>query len=397
MPKKLFDRRFAVHLLLFFIFNLLLYLFIVFFNSALPFQKNNYISNAHHFLPDPRIQNQPFNLLSGLAQFDSQWYMKIAMDGYSYIPQLPLRIEDKTRMQNLIYAFFPLYPLLVFFLNSVLVNIQLSAFLISNFILLLGFASLYLVLADLYSHQVAIKTSWLFYTFPFTIFFRSYYPEGLLVLLLIWLAYFILKQRWVSAGIILAFINITKGSVILINLLYLVLVIRQFLTHRFPLSRLLLLFILPIILFLIWSFFNFFTTGNPLYFSLVQSAWHTGTYPFPPWLYNLIQILNIKSLHFHYLHSSQVECTSVIILSFLLFVSYRRLNSLLWWISLIIFLTPLLVRDLSSYSRYQSVSFPIYIFLSQRLKSVFYYPLLVIFIVGLFLTSLFFVNWYWVG
>jgi hypothetical protein len=398
MRKNLFDRRFLFHFLLFCLFNFLLYLFIALYHSAVPFHRENYISNSHHFLTDPRIQNLPFNLLSGLAQYDSQWYMKIAVDGYTFSPQLPFNIKDKTQMQNLVYGFFPIYPLIISALNFILGNIQLSAFIISNFFLLSGFISLYLVVSDFYSPPLAIKASWLLYTFPFSIFFRSFYPEGLLVFLLIWFAYFLLKKKWFYAGLVLAFVNVTKGSVTLLNIFYFWIIIDEFLRRRFRITRLILLLFLPVITVLGWLFYNFMTTGNPFYFSYSQSLWATVPYPVSPLLYSLFQISDINHLQFHDFHSSQVECIAVLILAYLILISRRRLNHIFWWLSLAVFLTPLLIRgDLSSFSRYQSVSFPIFVYLSQKLRPALYYPLLIIFIIGLFWISLYFVNWYWVG
>lgn len=69
----------------------------------------------------------------------------------------------------------------------------------------------------------------------------------------------------------------------------------------------------------------------------------------------------------------------------------------LWWMSFLIWIAPLLLKDLMSYSRYQIISFPLFIFLAGNISGWKFYALCLVFLGLLLVTSLYFVNWQWVG
>jgi hypothetical protein len=92
-----------------------------------------------------------------------------------------------------------------------------------------------------------------------------------------------------------------------------------------------------------------------------------------------------------------VDAVVVITTAILLFLGRKKIPVKIWFVSFSLWLTPLLFSDLISFARHQSVSFPLFLYLSMVLRGYKYQFLLSVFLLGLFVVSLFFINWYWVG
>src|SRR5437879_5949484 len=112
----MFGKPFFISFSAFILINIALYLFIFFFYNLFPFHAFNYSNNADHYTLDPRVNHQRFDFLQALGQYDAQWYMKIADSGYPNREQIA-NIHTPKIIGGLTYAFFPLYPLLLFSLN----------------------------------------------------------------------------------------------------------------------------------------------------------------------------------------------------------------------------------------------------------------------------------------
>ncbi|OGM15782.1 hypothetical protein A2V56_02520 [Candidatus Woesebacteria bacterium RBG_19FT_COMBO_42_9] len=381
-------------LILFFALNALLYLFIVQFNQKVEFNKYNYLYNAHHFLEDPRVNGGKFNLFRALGQYDSQWYLKIASFGYPKNPSPP-DINNKSEMGGATFAFFPLYPIFLSLINILVKNIEVSAFLLSNISLIANFISLTYIVGKLYKFSLALKTAFLLFLFPFGIFFRSYYPESLLLLFLTWFSFFLIKKNFLASSIFLSLMNVTKGNLLLLNFVFFYFLYRNFKKQGGLYSKYLITILVVIIPFSSWIIFNYLKTGNPIYFYTTQGVWYGNTFPGP--LLTIYSVFNFPRLPFHSFHFSQVEIIVMLTLLVLLIKSKKYLLKELWFISFFIWLAPLFLRDTMSFTRYQSISFPLFIYLAYSLKGKAYWMVAGLFFVGLFITSLFFVNWYWVG
>src|SRR5579864_8541163 len=137
-------------LLIFISVNLLLYSWIGTFHSLIPFSKSEYLHNANHYIQDPRINGGNFSLVNALGQYDAQWYLRIADKGYPTHPQLPIQVNNRTT-GGLVYNFFPLYPFCIALVNFFIRNVQISAFIISNLLLLTSVCSLYFVITQWFS------------------------------------------------------------------------------------------------------------------------------------------------------------------------------------------------------------------------------------------------------
>lgn len=391
------NKQFGLFLLVFILLNIFLYLFITAFHSKIGFNSYNYIYNSHHFFEDGRIKNEKnFNLLRALGQYDAQWYLKIASTGYPKYPQVS-KIDDKSTMNGLTYAFFPLYPMILRLVDYLISNIELSAFLVSNILLIVNFASLYFVVGKLFDKNLGLKTAFLIFLFPFSIFFRSYFTEGLQLLLLVWFGYFFVKKNFLISAVFLSLINISKGNLLLLNLVFLILLFRAAFDRKLSVIRLAGLALIIFTPLLGWTVFNFLQTGNYLYFYSVQKSWFDCGFIFCAPLNNLYVITYFLQLPFHYFHASKIDVFIVFIALVTLIKSRNFLPREWWWMSFAIFITPLLVKDLLSYTRLQMISFPLFLYIASSVNKVSFTILIVVLFAALFFTSLFFVNWYWVG
>jgi len=390
-------RRFFLALIIFILLNIFFYVFLVSFHNKFTFNKSAYLNRSYHFVVDGRISGRGFNLITALGQYDSQWYLKIADKGYPRNFSTTKSLEDKYLMKGLSYAFFPLYPLILSIFTKLLGNIEFSAFILSQALLVINFTSLYFVVKRLYDEKIAFKASFLFLFFPFSIFYRGYYAESLYLLLLIWFSYFLIKRKFTRATFFLAFLNITKGIGFLLNLLLLWDFVKALRKKKISIKKAVFLLVLLLTPLLIWFLYNYLQTGNPLYFIEVRKRWLIATIPYIA--YNFFTTIGFSFIKFDYLHHNLQDMFSILGIGLILLSSRVKeiLGSRLWWVVLCIWLSPLLVQDSISFARFQSVSFPLFIALAIFLKGRKSYIFIQVVLLILYLImGLYFINWYWV-
>ena len=300
-------------------------------------------------------------------------------------------------MEGLTYAYFPLYPILLRTANVFFRNIELTAFVTANFLLVANFWALWRLLAKVYSAKIAIKTAYLLFLFPLSVFFRSYFAEGLFLFLLIWFAYCLNQKRFLKAAFFLSLLVITRSSGLFLAIPFLYFLWKQLRTKELQFEKALVALIISIIPLFGWLAYCFKQTGNPFYFYTVRSAWFQQDFPFAPLWHNFLLIIQFTRLPFHYFHTSAVDILVIFLSLYLVVKSQQFLSKSLWLISLVLAITPLVVTDTMSYTRYQIVSFPLFIYLANSLNGWLYWLVIVGFTAGLFIVSLYFVNWYWIG
>src|SRR4029079_19651547 len=132
------NRILLVSLTLFVFINVGLYFFIYGFHSLIPFDKHDYFIWYHHYFVDQSSIDQPFNFFRAIDISDAPWYLRIASEGYPKNPQV-VDISKKTIMDGLSYAYFPVYPLLLSFVNFLIQDIELTAFYVANLLLIVNF------------------------------------------------------------------------------------------------------------------------------------------------------------------------------------------------------------------------------------------------------------------
>jgi len=371
--------------------NLVLYLFMDFFHAQIPFNRSSYIYESYHYKQDPRITHQPFSLLNALGQWDSQWYLKIAGEGY---PKPTHGGNKNERLVNkLSYTFFPLLPLLIFFINLLFKNIELSAFILANSIMTANFFSLYIVISRWFSRTIAIKTIFLVFLFPFSIFFRGYYTEGLRLLLFIWLCFGIQEKKCFLAAFCLGLLSITSGISLLLLPYFMLLLFVFWKNKTISYKNLLYSGIVTGLPFFFWILFCFIQTGNPFFFVLTSYAWYRPAFPL---LHNILLLFSLPWLPTISTYGSKLDVLFIWLTLFLTFVSRKILPWFVWLTTLILGFTSLILQDSAAFARFTSVLFPFFVYLAYVLRGKYYFFMLFLFTVGLLGVSLLFINWYWI-
>lgn len=299
-------------------------------------------------------------------------------------------------MDGATYVFFPLYPIALRNLDFVFNDILVTAFFLSNILLLLNFWGLIYILREFVKENTEIKTAFLLFLFPFSIFYRSYFSESLFLMILIWFSYFLVKKKYTYAGLLLGLLSLTRGAAVLLYPL-LAYYIFQDVGNNKEKSTPIVSLALSLVPIGIWAFYNHIKTGNALYFMSVRTSWNGEHSIFSQLLSNINKVLDFSSMQIHSFHSSKVDIIIIASVLILLIFSLGTIKKEFWLIGTALFLAPLIFNDTMSFARYQIISFPLFLFLSQFLNNRLYYLVIVIFAIGLLTVSLLFVNWYWVG
>jgi Mannosyltransferase (PIG-V) len=216
--------------------------------------------------------------------WDGRLYVDIARDGYSATPL------NGQGMAN--YAFFPLYPLLIRLVTSLVGNYAVAGILISNICLLVACVYLYryVALDSDADTGTAKRAARYLILFPMAFLFSAVLTESLFLALSIACLYYARRGNWLIAGLMGFFVPLTRlpGLAILVPLAYEYL--RQHVTwpaatRRPDLKGLckpeLITLLLPPVGFGLWATYNYYLTGDMLGFIHVQSTWG-GHFALPP-------------------------------------------------------------------------------------------------------------------
>ncbi|WP_327655012.1 hypothetical protein [Streptomyces sp. NBC_00483] len=139
------------------------------------------------------------------ARWDSLWYTRIAEHGYGWSVTLP----DGTVHSNL--AFFPLLPWLERFVSAVSPLSYADAGLVVSLLASLAAAWGIFAVGDLLHGRAAgIWLAVLWGALPVGIVASMAYSEALFTALAAWGLYAVLRQHWVSAGLLAALAGLTR-------------------------------------------------------------------------------------------------------------------------------------------------------------------------------------------
>jgi Gpi18-like mannosyltransferase len=268
---------------------------------------------------------------------------------------------------------------------------------VSNILLLANFFSLYYVISRLYSERIALKAILLLFLFPFGIFYRSYFTEGLFLLLLTWFAYFLIRKKLFIAAIFTSLLFVARPNGSVMGLIFFYQLYKAVRAKKLSLMMAGLYTVLIVIPYGAWHYLCYMNAGDPFYWYHVQSLWYSSSSVLQTVWDNIMRVLTYWQLPLHEAHNSKVDTLIVILGGILLFKSKKFLKPQLWWISLLLWIFPLLLKDTMSFSRFQSVSFPLFIYLAMTLNKAYFIIVSAIFFILLCMTSIIFVNWYWVG
>ena len=149
-----------------------------------------------------------------LLQWDSEWYFKIATEGYRYN-------GDPTIQQNVV--FYPLYPMLARGLTAISGLTAADALLlVANLGGLLAIVALFKLVREEFGDQIALTTIALFSFFPTSVLLSAGYTEPLELLLIVCFFLVLKQQRYLLAALLagLAVADRSTGIVLLPVLLW---------------------------------------------------------------------------------------------------------------------------------------------------------------------------------
>lgn len=400
-PRTLFrSRRFRWHILAFVLVNCLVYAWMWAGHGWVTFDSVNYSQSAYHYIQDDRSAHPDalFDLPTALAQYDAQWYLRIADTGY---PEVSDSIPRATGAPGPIqrtdasYAFSPLFPLLVAGVHAVVPSIVLSAFIVTQVLLILAFWAVYWLIARWYNEELASKTVWLLFLSPLSVFFRGYFTEATFVVLLVAALHWLRTKEWLRTGVATGLLLVTRFVGLAVALTLLIETVAARINKQITWRRLCLVGVAVAVPLLGFMILCAIRTGNPFYFIAIRSEWRVGL---PPVFSTLWSVGHILSLPLHGFHTSLIDTLAIIGGGVLLLASQPWLPKVWWRLSLLLWLIPILTTDTMSASRYQMINIPLFLFVAYALKKRWQYvTVLTLSALGLLIVSLGFVNWHWIG
>lgn len=155
-----------------------------------PFNKLYYSPN---FIYPP---GESASLKTAYKTWDAQHFLYISEKGY-----------HKGNDSN---AFSPLYPLLIFVLDSVTKNSFTAGLLISNVCSLVAFYLFFIVTSQWFDEKIARKSLIFLLCFPTSFFFSLIYSESLFFLLIMLFFHFLTQKKIMIASLIALLIPLTR-------------------------------------------------------------------------------------------------------------------------------------------------------------------------------------------
>lgn len=325
--------------------------------------------------------------------WDSQWYLKIARDGYF--------TGSFTEMSDIaVYAFFPLFPLLIYFLNFLFSNLVISGLFVSFICSVVTVIYLYKLINLDYPHLIARNSIIYYLLFPTAFFFSAIYTESLFLMLVVLTFYYAREQKWWLCSFFGVLCSLTRTIGVLLLFPILIEYFKSLGSNNFKIrfnKNIVWLLIMPLGLG-IYQLFIWLTTNNFSTYFISQKFWGRQMFNFGAY------ITHLTNLTFHSFKYSFLDLVTVIIFIFMLYHIYKRLRFSYFLYSVLIMILPLLSANLMSMTRLVLISFPHYILLAlwtSDYKSgkvgIWFYILSILFgVLQVFLAALF-VNNYWIA
>lgn len=334
-----------------------------------------------NFAPDtaydwmgPDFLNTSRSISPVLAQWDGQWYIDLAENGYWF---------DKEGLSNV--AFLPLFPVLLHIVQ-VATGSYVIAGLIINLFALVGTVYYLRKLAAHEGHTSDEQTKSILalLMYPTAIFFLALYTESLFVFLITACFYFLKQKKWWIAGVfgLLASLTRIPGVFLFFPFVYYLWKEKSSLTTYFstlllPLGTCLYLLAQKLS---VGSFFAFLQT---------QENWGRSFF-------------TLNAEHFTWATSAAMVngvldgLISIILLAFV-YIIYKKLDLGYAVFVLVSLLIPLLTGTTMSMIRFGMVLFPIALVLPMLKKEVYYYGWMGASLILLTFYTTQFVNGYWAG
>jgi hypothetical protein len=328
-------------------------------------------------------------LLAVWGRWDAEHYIGIATNGYSGTEP----------------AFFPLYPTLIWAVGLLTGNHLIAGLLISNAASFFALLYLYKLVEHEFNRHVAHRAVFYVSIFPTAIFFSAVYTESLFLFLSVASFYYIRERRWVLAGLFGLFAATTRVEGVLLAVPFVIEWAISLYEARndwlkWPLDTVVKplagIALIPVGL-LSYMAYLWVLTGDPLYFSHVQTHW--GRHLAAPWASFGHAIHMITGPYAPQTVANQLlEVTFTLLMLGVLVIGWRRLRPSYIAYMAVSILVPLSTSSLMSMPRFALVLFPMFALFGlwgakptvNNIIVAFSLPLL-----GLF--TVLFADWYWVA
>lgn len=313
--------------------------------------------------------------LQSLANWDGGHYLSIAQNGY------------KEKFQ---YAFFPLYPLLIKYVQLIAKDYLLAALLISICSSFLAIKLLYKLIAADFDKKIAENSLIMLLIFPTSFFLLTAYSESLFLLLTVATFLSIREGKLLGATILATLASATRLSGLAVSLALIIGVMsekginkRNWYVIFAPAG------------FIIYCWYLFIHTSDPFYFITAENHWlRTLVVP------GISFWEAIKSLISQGVTSNFNLFLDLLFAIFglgLVLRSFRFLPISYSFYSFFSILLPLFTPQLSSMPRFLLTIWPIFILMAlvKNKYILFAYQLISIMLLGIFVAM--FINGFWVA
>lgn len=343
--------------------------------------------------------NMP-DAVRALSNFDGIFFIRIALQGYSHTEQ----------------AYFPLYPILIRYLNIVVQNPILTGVLISHVAFALG---AFVFRGYIRSLRLEKYTWWIFsflFAYPTSYYFGVMYTESVFFLLFVSSLYFFTKQRLFLAAACAYLTALTRvvGVFVIVPMIFTLL---GFMLKSRPLNlrrvftrywKNILVCLVPLLGFATYCAYLYITTGDALYFFHAQESFgaqRSSRLVIPAQvLFRYVKIFVTADKNFQYYVAVLEFCFyvfAICVLAYdlrkLLLQKKRRLDriglNIFSWINVIL---PSLTGTLTAIPRYTLLSLSIFIALAEMKNTLYKYLLLLLFTILHIMLYAFFVQGYYV-
>lgn len=316
------------------------------------------------------------NFWENLKNWDGGHYIAVAEAGY------------KEEFQ---YAFFPLYPLSIRFINHFIQNYTLSAVLISVVSLLIAINLFYSLMSLDFSRKLAQTAIFWLLLFPTSFYFLTAYSEGLFFLLVVATFYFARRGNLMLATILVSLASATRLAGLALSLAFLV----EVQTTR-GISRKNWYVLGAPLGFVIFCWYLWTQTQDPFYFISAQTNWQRSIT-----ITGLSFWETVKSLTQPYFIAQNFNVFLDLVFAIfglgMVLRSFRFLPISYAVYGFFSILLPLLTPTLSSVPRFLLPIFPIFILIAliKNQYVVYAYQLVSVMLLSAF--AILFINGYWVS
>jgi len=253
-----------------------------------------------------------------LSHWDASYYLHIARFGYI--------LPNQT-------AFLPLYPLLIRAVAVLTVQrYYVAALLVTNGALLVALATLYLLVREDFSEDVAQRTILSLLLFPTAVFLAAPYNESLFLALILQFFYHLRRQRWWAVALLGALATATRTAGVILIVPLLVEFYQERPWTRRSVLRLGIVAATTGLGLALYAAYCYIAFGDALIFSQVQSEYWYRSFmlPWSSLIWGIRALVTAAPASFYEVHSF-LDLGATVIFLVLLVYGWRRFRPSYNW------------------------------------------------------------------